>query len=93
MFSLSLILLSILNAETKHRRIKHAVKELVAKRGLFRANVLRKELFISGVRSSPLPLSNKLSLFTGSLNQFCAISTFQQSGYLKCQDIYSAYVW
>lgn len=66
--------------------------------GLFEAIVLRERETISGEQSPPphppgaatseptLPLHRESE-------QFCSFSTFRRSGYLKCQDIYSAYVW
>lgn len=63
--------------------------------GSFEATVLRGT--ISGEQSSslppPPPPPNRLSLFTGSRGTSVRSAHFRRSRYLKCQDIYSAYVW
>lgn len=86
MFSLSLILLSISN----NRGIKRPVKELLAMQGLFQAIVHKRGNLYFWTPILLLPPSHPLP---GESEQFCAFSRFQHSGYLKCQDIYSAYVW
>lgn len=44
------------------------------------------------IHSNRYPAPPPLSLCR-VLEHLCALSRFQHSGYLKCQDIYSAYVW